>query len=209
MWSSWPTAASTPDTSPIPNTSPTSSAAGVRSIPSRRRSRATWRSTSVRFGELRTLARGTADRHGAHPRRHPDARRPAGTRPRSAYAARPDDARVGIRKTPEQAATDITLLGVADAVVTPSAAARDTLLALGLRGHRFTSIPYGLDETPAKPGARPRAERCSSGCARPVAAWSCASARSASARTRRCSSGRSRLLDRVAAVFIGEGTRRR
>jgi len=51
----------------------------------------------------------------------------------------------GIRKTPEQAATDVTLLGLADAVVTPSVAARDMLQALGLAAS-VRVIPYGLDE---------------------------------------------------------------
>jgi glycosyltransferase involved in cell wall biosynthesis len=54
----------------------------------------------------------------------------------------------GIHKTPEQVATDITLLGLADAVVTPSVAARDTLRALGLDAASVHVIPYGLDETP-------------------------------------------------------------
>ena len=52
----------------------------------------------------------------------------------------------GIRKTPEQAATDITLLELTDAVVTPSAAARDTLLTLGLRGTPVHVVPYGLED---------------------------------------------------------------
>ena len=55
----------------------------------------------------------------------------------------------GIHKTPEQAATDITLLGLADAVVTPSIAARETLRALGLDAASVQVIPYGLDEAPA------------------------------------------------------------
>ena len=55
----------------------------------------------------------------------------------------------GIHKTPEQAATDITLLGLADAVVTPSVAARETLRALGLDAASVHVIPYGLDEAPA------------------------------------------------------------
>jgi glycosyltransferase involved in cell wall biosynthesis len=60
----------------------------------------------------------------------------------------------GIHKTPEQAATDITLLGLADAVVTPSIAARDTLYALGLRAS-IRVIPYGLAErvSDARPDA--------------------------------------------------------
>jgi glycosyltransferase involved in cell wall biosynthesis len=51
----------------------------------------------------------------------------------------------GVRKTQEQAATDIALLGLTDAVVTPSAAARATLQALGLRGAPVHVIPYGLE----------------------------------------------------------------
>lgn len=50
----------------------------------------------------------------------------------------------GVTKTAEQAATDITLLGLADAVVTPSAAARATLQALGLANVPIHVIPYGL-----------------------------------------------------------------
>jgi L-malate glycosyltransferase len=61
----------------------------------------------------------------------------------------------GIRKTPGQAATDITLLGLADAVVTPSAAARETLRGLGLDAASVHVIPYGLDATP--PAASPDA----------------------------------------------------
>jgi len=57
----------------------------------------------------------------------------------------------GIAKTPDQAATDITLLGAADAIVTPSAAARDTLRTLGLSAP-VDVVPYGLDPTlPARP----------------------------------------------------------
>ena len=55
----------------------------------------------------------------------------------------------GIRKTPEQAATDITLLGRADAVVTPSAAAREMLGTLGLPTSAIQVIAYGIEETPA------------------------------------------------------------
>jgi glycosyltransferase involved in cell wall biosynthesis len=54
----------------------------------------------------------------------------------------------GIRKTPEQAATDITLLGLADAIVTPSAAARETLRGLGLDSPAVQVISYGIDERP-------------------------------------------------------------
>jgi glycosyltransferase involved in cell wall biosynthesis len=62
----------------------------------------------------------------------------------------------GVGKTPEQAATDITLLGLADAVVTPSAAARTALTELGLSGVPVQVIPYGLEpevpEHAADPG---------------------------------------------------------
>jgi glycosyltransferase involved in cell wall biosynthesis len=50
-----------------------------------------------------------------------------------------------VGKTPEQATTDITLLGLADAVATPSAAARAALHALGLSGVPVQVIPYGLE----------------------------------------------------------------
>ena len=55
----------------------------------------------------------------------------------------------GIRKTPEQAATDSTLLGLADAVVTPSVAARETLRRLGLDETSVHVIPYGLEKAPS------------------------------------------------------------
>jgi glycosyltransferase involved in cell wall biosynthesis len=51
----------------------------------------------------------------------------------------------GINKTPEQATTDLTLLGTADVVVTPSAAARDALIEQGLRDVPLHVIPYGID----------------------------------------------------------------
>lgn len=50
----------------------------------------------------------------------------------------------GVRKTAEQIESDITLLGLADAVVTPSDAARCTLRAHGLRDAALQVIPYGL-----------------------------------------------------------------
>ncbi len=55
----------------------------------------------------------------------------------------------GICKTPDQVATDLTLLAVAAAVVTPSAAARDTLRRLGLVDTPIHVIPYGLEAEPA------------------------------------------------------------
>ncbi len=54
----------------------------------------------------------------------------------------------GICKTPDQEAMDITLLGLADAVVTPSAAARETLRTLGLADVPIHVIPYGLEREP-------------------------------------------------------------
>ncbi len=51
----------------------------------------------------------------------------------------------GIRKTPDQAAMDITLLGLVDAVVTPSTPARETLRTLGLADVPIHVIPYGLE----------------------------------------------------------------
>jgi len=51
----------------------------------------------------------------------------------------------GIHKTPAQAATDIALLEIADAVVTPSFAARQTLRGLGLDHPSMHVIPYGLE----------------------------------------------------------------
>jgi glycosyltransferase involved in cell wall biosynthesis len=54
----------------------------------------------------------------------------------------------GIHKTAEQAATDIALLDLADAVATPSAAARDTLHRLGLTEAPVHVIPYGIEAAP-------------------------------------------------------------
>jgi glycosyltransferase involved in cell wall biosynthesis len=51
----------------------------------------------------------------------------------------------GVGKTPEQATTDITLLGLADAVVTPSKASAAGLKGLGLSGVPVHVIPYGLE----------------------------------------------------------------
>ena len=111
----------------------------------------------------------------------------------------------GIRKTPEQAATDITLLGLANAVVTPSAAARDTLLSLGLRGTPVQVVPYGLDDIPARhaPDAidgevfeRLRA----SGCSAVLCIGTIGERKNQTLLVRALAS-----LDRVAAVFIGDG----
>ena len=57
----------------------------------------------------------------------------------------------GITKTPQQAATDLTLLGTADVVVTPSAAARRALMEQGLGDVPLNVIPYGIDaELPSR-----------------------------------------------------------
>lgn len=55
----------------------------------------------------------------------------------------------GVHKSPDQAAMDITLLGVTQAVVTPSAAARETLRTQGLEDVPIHVIPYGLDRQPS------------------------------------------------------------
>jgi glycosyltransferase involved in cell wall biosynthesis len=52
--------------------------------------------------------------------------------------------RWGIRKTAEQARTDITLLGLADAVVTPSAAFCERLRGLGVQQNLLEAVPYGI-----------------------------------------------------------------
>jgi glycosyltransferase involved in cell wall biosynthesis len=61
----------------------------------------------------------------------------------------------GIRKSPEQAATDITLLGLADTVVTPSVAARETLRGLGLDTTGVQVIAYGLEDAAVSQGIDP------------------------------------------------------
>lgn len=50
----------------------------------------------------------------------------------------------GVAKTAAQATTDVALLNLADAVVTPSAAAREALATLGVSDVPVTVIPYGL-----------------------------------------------------------------
>lgn len=50
----------------------------------------------------------------------------------------------GIRKTAEQAATDVAVLNQADIVTVPSRAAQAHLLGLGVDGRRIRTIPYGL-----------------------------------------------------------------
>ena len=111
----------------------------------------------------------------------------------------------GIRKTPEQAATDITLLGLADAVVTPSAAARDTMLTLGLRATPIHVVPYGLDDQPARqaPDAEDGGvfERLRASGASVVLCIGTIGERKNQALLVRALAS----LDRVAAVFIGDG----
>src|SRR5688572_6325076 len=51
----------------------------------------------------------------------------------------------GVHKTADQAAMDIRVLGLADAVVAPSAAARDLLHRLGARSETVNVIPYGIE----------------------------------------------------------------
>jgi glycosyltransferase involved in cell wall biosynthesis len=111
----------------------------------------------------------------------------------------------GIRKTAEQAATDITLLGLADAVVTPSAAARDTLLTLGLRAGPVHVVPYGLDDRPARQtpdaGDAELFERLrASGCSIVLCVGTIGERKNQALLVRALAS-----LDRVAAVFIGDG----
>jgi glycosyltransferase involved in cell wall biosynthesis len=50
----------------------------------------------------------------------------------------------GVTKTPEQARTDVTMLGLMDAVVTPSAALRQRLRRLGVRHAVMPIVPYGI-----------------------------------------------------------------
>lgn len=57
----------------------------------------------------------------------------------------------GVAKTPAQAAHDLAVLAAADALVTPSRAARDGLVAAGLRRRDVHVIPYGIE--PAAAGA--------------------------------------------------------
>jgi glycosyltransferase involved in cell wall biosynthesis len=45
-------------------------------------------------------------------------------------------------------ATDLTLLGIPDVVVTPSAAARTALVGMGLNEVAIRVIPYGIESTP-------------------------------------------------------------
>jgi glycosyltransferase involved in cell wall biosynthesis len=54
----------------------------------------------------------------------------------------------GIAKTEDHARTDVTLLGLADAVVTPSAALRERLRRLGVQQDAMLVVPYGVNATP-------------------------------------------------------------
>jgi glycosyltransferase involved in cell wall biosynthesis len=61
----------------------------------------------------------------------------------------------GIQKSPEQAATDITLMNELDAVVTPSEASRRLLVRLGLASELITVAPYGIPaQSPIREGGR-------------------------------------------------------
>jgi glycosyltransferase involved in cell wall biosynthesis len=57
----------------------------------------------------------------------------------------------GVRKTPEQAATDVAVLNQTDAVVVPSRAAAAQLTSLGVDAGRLRLIPYGLGPAPDAP----------------------------------------------------------
>jgi glycosyltransferase involved in cell wall biosynthesis len=56
----------------------------------------------------------------------------------------------GIAKTADQARTDVTLLGLADVVVTPSAALRVRLQRLGVRQNALV-VPYGIGAKSSEP----------------------------------------------------------
>ena len=56
----------------------------------------------------------------------------------------------GIAKTSDQARTDVTLLGLADVVITPSAALRVRLQRLGVRQNALV-VPYGIAAKSSKP----------------------------------------------------------
>jgi L-malate glycosyltransferase len=55
----------------------------------------------------------------------------------------------GIRKAPEQAATDITLMNQLDRVITPSESSKRLLSGLGLSPTAITVVPYGVALPPA------------------------------------------------------------
>jgi glycosyltransferase involved in cell wall biosynthesis len=57
----------------------------------------------------------------------------------------------GIAKTADQSRTDVILLGLADAVVTPSAALRTRLRRLGVRQSVMPVVPYGIAPASARP----------------------------------------------------------
>ena len=111
----------------------------------------------------------------------------------------------GIRKTPEQAATDSTLLGLADAVVTPSVAARETLCRLGLDETCVHVIPYGLEKAPSSstPDASDAvlfAQLRAAGTSIALCIGTIGDRKNQALLVRALSS-----LDGVAAVFIGDG----
>jgi L-malate glycosyltransferase len=64
----------------------------------------------------------------------------------------------GIRKSPEQEAADLAVLGLLDAVVTTSAASRLLLVDKGLAAERIHVIPCGLAAHPPEPAADEVAE---------------------------------------------------
>ena len=111
----------------------------------------------------------------------------------------------GINKTADQAATDITLLGLADAVVTPSAAARDTLRTLGLDAPSVQVIPYGVEEASANTGLDPEdtalfEQLSASGGAVALCIGTIGDRKNQTLLVRALAS-----IDEVTAVFIGDG----
>jgi glycosyltransferase involved in cell wall biosynthesis len=111
----------------------------------------------------------------------------------------------GVTKTSEQAVTDITLLGLADAVVTPSAAARATLQGLGLSEVPVHVIPYGLEQD-TNPGPLDAADADlfaalrRSGAAIALCIGTIGERKNQALLVKAVAS-----LDDVAAVFIGDG----
>jgi glycosyltransferase involved in cell wall biosynthesis len=63
----------------------------------------------------------------------------------------------GVRKTPEQTATDVALLNLVHRVVVPSVQAREQLSSLGVPVHRIDVVPYGVSESGAELDSRDRA----------------------------------------------------
>lgn len=110
----------------------------------------------------------------------------------------------GIAKTAEQVETDITLLGAADAVVTPSAAARATLTDLGL-ATPVAVVPYGLEAAPSsrpvEGGDAPILARLRAGGAALALCIGTIGAR----KNQTLLVDALPALERVAAVFVGDG----